>query len=96
MIKGQIIRSLIFGFISGCILAVIIGIIYYRFKWLDSQEDDVPDIRAVEPIAETQVNVHILFKKLLPSSKFCWLVVICTIVCTVVILIIMLSAAQYY
>ncbi|MFX0052639.1 MAG: hypothetical protein ACFFAJ_03240 [Candidatus Hodarchaeota archaeon] len=87
---GHIIAALFLSVIIGFITALLIGISYYRFKWLDYREEDRPDIRAYEPLANTQIGIHILTEKLLPSTKFYFLGGLCSLLCFLLLMIVIL------
>jgi phosphate/sulfate permease len=88
---GHIIAALFFSVFIGFIMAFVIGIAYYRFKWLDYREEDRPDIRAYEPLADTQIGIHILTNKLLPSTKFYYFGGLCSIFCFFLFLMVIFS-----
>ncbi|MFW9777870.1 MAG: hypothetical protein ACFFE8_03370 [Candidatus Heimdallarchaeota archaeon] len=67
---GHVISVFLFSVPFGFLTALIIGIAYYRFKWLDYGEEDRPDIGVSEPLANTQIGIHIIFEKLLPNGRF--------------------------
>ena len=56
-----ILTALFFSIIAGPIIAVVVGFLYYRIKWLISREKDTPNI---------------LLEKLLPENKFYLLLVL--------------------
>jgi hypothetical protein len=70
IVIGHYIAALLFSIIFGFVTAFILGIAYYRFKWLDEREEDRPDIKAYELLAGSQLGFHIIIEMLLPSRRF--------------------------
>ncbi|MFW9854936.1 MAG: hypothetical protein ACFFFG_07735 [Candidatus Thorarchaeota archaeon] len=67
---GHLIGVFLFSVPLGFFTALIIGIVYYRFKWLDYGEGDRPDIGVSESLANTPIGIYIIFEKLLPNGIF--------------------------
>ncbi|MHA1978834.1 MAG: hypothetical protein ACW98I_18170 [Candidatus Hodarchaeales archaeon] len=73
----KLIVSSIFGFL----LALALGIGYYRLKWwLDPYQEDVPEFDGLAFTVGSQIIIHIISERLLPFRSFYLIGVVSSII----------------
>ena len=83
---GQIFVRMVVSIIFSFLLALILGLVYYHFKWLDHDEEDRPEFDALDFGVKSQVSFFIIGEKLLPSKAFYILVTLLTVILFIVFL----------